>query len=100
MGRDAAVSSAAPSSNSRSWSGSSRSLGGAVLPAEQLLDLVLQLLDPPVGLPNGSGLLADQLVAEGQAIGEGDIDLTRDSILSETAERVMQPVWFLGHAGT
>jgi hypothetical protein len=36
---------------------------GTILAAEQLLDLMLKLLDPPLHLLDGSGLLADDLVA-------------------------------------
>src|SRR4051812_1359788 len=42
----------------------------AVLAAEQLLDLMLQLLDPSSGLLDRVRLLADDLVAEGQIVGQ------------------------------
>src|SRR4051794_17994883 len=44
---------------------------GTILAAEELLDLVLKLLDPPTGLPDRVRLLADDLVAEGQFVGQG-----------------------------
>ena len=43
---------------------------GAELAAEELLDLVIQLLDPPLRLPNRLRLLADDLVAEPQVVGQ------------------------------
>ena len=42
---------------------------GTVLASEQLLDLVLQLLDPPLGLRDRARLPADDLMAEGQVGG-------------------------------
>jgi hypothetical protein len=59
---------------------------GAVLPSEQLRDEVLQLLDPPPGLADGVGLLADQLVAGGQIVGEGSIDLAHNSIIGASSD--------------
>ena len=44
---------------------------GTVLATEQLLDLMLQLLDPPLGLLDRVRLLADDLVAEVQVVGQG-----------------------------
>ena len=42
----------------------------AELATVEQLDLVFQLLDPPLRLPDRLRLLADDLVAEGQVIGE------------------------------
>ena len=54
----------------------------AVLPPEQLLDPVLQLFDPPPGLVDCGGLLANQFVAGGQVVGEGGIGVAHGSIIS------------------
>ncbi len=43
---------------------------GSELPAQQPLDLMLQLLDPLLGLADRVRLLADDLVAEGQVVWE------------------------------
>jgi hypothetical protein len=43
----------------------------AELATVKQLDLMLQLLDPPPGLPDHLRLLADDLVAESQVVGEG-----------------------------
>src|SRR5512135_716766 len=54
---------------------------GTVLAAEQLLDLVLQLLDPPLRLPDRVRLLADDLVAESQVVGKRRGGLAHAKIL-------------------
>src|SRR5262249_52643237 len=54
---------------------------GTMLAAEQLLDLVLELLDPPLGLLDGGGLLADDLVAQGQIGGQGGGGLAHTPII-------------------
>src|SRR5262249_18012430 len=54
---------------------------GTMLAAEQPLDLVLQLLDPPLGLLDGGGLLADDLVAEVQVVGQGRVALAHTQLI-------------------
>ena len=54
---------------------------GAVLATEQQLDLMLQLLDPPLRLPDRVRLLADDLVAEGQVVGQWRGVLTHAKIV-------------------
>src|SRR5262249_22224891 len=55
---------------------------GTILAAEQLLDLVLELLDPPLGLLDGGGLLADDLLAEVQVGGQGRVGLAHAPIVA------------------
>src|SRR5262249_60604711 len=62
---------------------------GTILAAEQLLDLVLQLLDPSLRLPDRLRLLADDLVAKGQVVGKGLAGVAHARILqsSRTSKR-------------
>jgi hypothetical protein len=57
---------------------------GAVLAAEQLLDLVLQLADSPLRLPDRLRLLADHLVAEVQVVGQRRDGLAHATIVRPT----------------
>jgi hypothetical protein len=61
----------------------------AILAAEQLLDLMRELLDPPLRLSDRVRLLADYLVAEGHVVGKGLVGVAHARILasSRTSKR-------------